>query len=62
MKDLLKQFPSIVVDRVVRGKHLKYYLSTPSGPQILVVGVSSSDARSNRNNASLLRRWSNGQR
>ena len=58
MKDLLKRFPSITVDRIVRGKHYKYYLSTPSGPQVLVVSVSASDGRANRNNESLLRRWS----
>lgn len=58
MKDLLKKFPSITVDRVVRGRHMKYYLSTPSGPQVLVVSVSASDARASRNNETLLRRWS----
>lgn len=59
VKDLLKKFPRITVDRTVYGKHVKYYLSTPSGPQILVVSVSASDGRASRNNASLLRRWSN---
>jgi len=59
MKELLKQFPSITVDRIVRGRHFKYYLSTPSGPQILVVSVSASDARASRNNEALLRRWNN---
>ena len=59
MKDLLKKFPRIVVDRIVEGKHLKYFLSTPSGPRLLVVSRSCSDFRANRNNEALLRRWNN---
>jgi hypothetical protein len=45
------------VDRVERGKHFKFYITTPTGKQILTVSVSSSDGRSEQNNRGLLRRW-----
>jgi len=59
MNDLFKKYPQIVVDRLVKGKHFKYYLRTPSGPQILIVSRTTSDARAMKNNESLLRRWNN---
>lgn len=62
MNELLKKYPQIAVDRVVRGRHLKYYLDTPSGPQVLIVSITASDGRAMKNNEAMLRRWSNGTR
>jgi len=45
------------VDRVERGKHFKFYLSTPAGKQVLVVSITASDKRAELNNRSILRRW-----
>lgn len=47
------------VDRVSRvGKHIKYYLTTPSGPHILVCSRTASDNRAIHNNEAFLKRWS----
>jgi hypothetical protein len=46
------------VEKVSRGKHFKFFLDTPSGKKILVCSVTSSDARAEANNRTLLRNWS----
>lgn len=57
IRDLIGSFSAIHLDRVDRGKHFKFFLTTPSGPRILTVAVSCSDGRALQNNRSLLKRW-----
>lgn len=58
MNELMAKYGA-TVDRVSRvGKHIKYYLTTPSGPRILVCSRTASDNRAIHNNEALLKRWS----
>ena len=54
----LKNFPKIKLERVERNNHFKLYLDTPSGKQILVVSITTSDGRAMKNNKSILKKWS----
>ena len=54
----LRKFPSIELERVVRGTHFKLYLRTPQGPKVLSISISPSDRRAWKNNETLLRQWS----
>jgi hypothetical protein len=58
---LMKEFPDLVIDRVEKNTHFKFYLSTPAGKKILVTSVTTSDDKSMKNNRSILRRWSRGE-
>ena len=53
---LVKSFGCEVTD-VVQGNHLKFYLNTPTGKQLLVCSRTASDARAMKNNATLIRGW-----
>ena len=39
----------LTVDRIKKGRHVKFYITTPSGPQILVTASTASDCRSMAN-------------
>ena len=57
IRKLVSMQPGFVVDRIVEGKHYKLFMTTPSGPQIMVVSRSASDHRAIENAKQLLRSW-----
>lgn len=53
---LAEQYNCSVSD-VVIGKHIKFYIDSPTGKQVLVCSRSASDRRALANNISYLKRW-----
>lgn len=57
---IIGEYPCLKIDRIEHAGHIKFYLSTPAGPQLFVAPRSSSDWRAERNNRSLFNNWSKG--
>ena len=57
VKKLVEKLPGFRVDRLEEGKHVKMYLTTPAGPQIMVVSRSASDWRVVMKIEQQLRKW-----
>ena len=57
VKKLVEKLPGFQVDRLAEGKHIKMYLTTPSGPQMMVVSRSASDWRVMTKIEQQLRKW-----
>jgi hypothetical protein len=61
MKDIV-EIPGLVFEGVSRDKnHFKIRVMTPIGVRTLVVSVTASDWRAEKNNRSILRRWARGE-
>lgn len=58
IRRFIESFDGITVLDVVRNKHLKFTLLTPSGKQQLVTSITPSDHRALRNIEAQLKRWS----
>jgi hypothetical protein len=59
-KDIIKmisQFENLKIDRIERKSHIKVFITSPKGKQLLVVSMSASDRRAELNNRSILKRW-----
>lgn len=57
VQKLVSTYTGFAIDRVVEGKHYKLFMSTPTGPRIMVISRSASDHRALENTKQLLRSW-----
>jgi hypothetical protein len=64
-KATLKQIealPALTVEKIVRnGNHQKIVLNTPTGQRTLIISLTASDWRAEKNNRAILRRWARGE-
>jgi hypothetical protein len=58
----IEALPTLTVEKIVQnGNHQKIILDTPIGKRTLVVSLTASDWRAEKNNRAILRRWAKGQ-
>ena len=57
VRKLVEKLPGFSIGRLEEGKHVKMHLSTPTGPQVMIISRSASDWRVMMKIEKQLRKW-----